>query len=129
VTEVLLDTHALLWFVFDDPRISPTAAEMIADGSVTKYLSVISLWEIVIKSQLGRLRLGMPIQGFFSQYISGSDLSLVDIELSHLLAYDALPLIHGDPFDRILLAQAKVLSQPILSADPMMARYGIDVLW
>jgi len=129
VTAVFLDTHAFLWFVFDDPRLSAAAARTIEDTAVTKLLSVISLWEITIKRQVGKLQLGMELDAFFEEHVTSRELELVDLELSHLLAYDALPLIHRDPFDRLLLAQAKVMDVPIVTIDPQFAEYEARVIW
>jgi len=129
VTAALLDTHAFLWFVFDDPRLSAVAARTIEDRAVTKLLSVTSLWEIVIQRQLGKLDLGMELGSFFEDHVTNRELELVDLELGHLLAYEALPLAHRDPFDRLLVAQARVLGVPIVTADPSFARYEIKVVW
>ena len=129
MTGVLLDTHTYLWFVFDDPRLSRTATRKIENADVTKLLSVVSLWEIAIKAQIGKLRLGMSFAQFLDDYVTTRELDLVDIELSHLLAYDALPLEHRDPFDRLLIAQARVLKGPIVSANPALRKYKVQILW
>ena len=129
MTRLLLDTHALLWFLFDDPRLSTRAAQLIEDTQVDKVLSVASLWEITIKLQLGKLELGMPLDTFFSDFVRGRELRLLPIELPHLLAYSALPLHHRDPFDRLLIAQAKTLRMPILTSDESFTRYEVETLW
>lgn len=127
--EILLDTHAFLWFIFDDPRLSAKAAKIIEDRKISNLLSVVSLWEITIKSQLGKLHLGMKLEHFFTQYVSGREIELIDIELPHLLTYDGLPLFHRDPFDRLLVAKAIWMNIPILSADPVLASYDVQVVW
>lgn len=124
---VLLDTHAFLWFVFDDTRLSERAADHIAASS--PRLSLISVWEIVIKSQLKKLSLGMPLHVFVEQFVLAGGLGLVQLEVSHLLAYGALPLHHRDPFDRLLVAQALTSHLPLVTADATLARYGIEVIW
>lgn len=129
MSEVLLDTHAFLWFLYDDPRLSMAAATLIEDEAVKKVLSVASLWEIVIKAQLGKLSLGMALETFFDNHVLNRDLGLLDIDLRHLLAYDQLPLLHRDPFDRLLVAQARVLGLPIVTSDPVFARYDVQVIW
>jgi PIN domain nuclease of toxin-antitoxin system len=129
VTRILLDTHAFLWFIFDDARLSPKAVEIIEDSETTKVLSVVSLWEIAIKAQIGKLRLGMPLADFFERHVAKHELEMVGIEMGHLLAYDALPLIHRDPFDRLLVAKARVMNIPIMSADAVLSRYGVETLW
>lgn len=129
MSAVLLDTHAFLWFVFADPRLTEYAARVVEDPDSTKLLSVVSIWEIVIKNQLGKLSLGVPIEDFVDRYIAGAELELVGIELPHLLAYARLPLHHRDPFDRLLVAQADALSVPILTADAAFGGYDVETLW
>lgn len=125
----LLDTHAWLWFLFDDPRLSERAAELIGDPASAVLLSKISLWEIVIKVQIGKLRLGMSAQEFFQRHVHESSVQLVDLEVAHLLAYSELPLLHRDPFDRLLVAQAQQLQVPIVSGDESLKAYAVEVLW
>jgi len=129
VSAILLDTHALLWFLFDDLRLSPRAAAAIEERAMTKLVSVVSLWEIVIKCQLGKLSLGMPTDEFFERHVTERELGVVDIELAHLLAYEGLPLHHRDPFDRLIIAQAKELEAPVVTADPSFAAYAVQTLW
>jgi PIN domain nuclease of toxin-antitoxin system len=129
VTRLLVDTHALLWFLFDDPRMHESAAQRLSDPSVQKLLSVASLWEIAIKSQVGKLELGMSFDEFVRAHVLGATVDLVGLEVPHLFAYSALPLHHRDPFDRVLVAQAQVLGVPILSADPQLAAYGVPLVW
>lgn len=129
MTPLLLDTNAFLWFIFDDPRLSERAVEAIDAADTEPVLSVVSLWEITIKRQLGRLDLGMTLQRFLRLYVEQRRLTVLGIELSDLLAYDQLPLLHRDPFDRLLVAQAKTLGGRIVSADQKMRDYDLDVVW
>ncbi|MBW2523057.1 MAG: type II toxin-antitoxin system VapC family toxin [Deltaproteobacteria bacterium] len=129
MNRVLLDTHAFLWFVFDDPRLSARAEATMSDPRITKLLGVASLWEIVIKHQLGKLGLGMEVQTFFDRFIHREGLEIVPIEPSHLVAYAQLPLHHRDPFDRLLVAQAKVLDMPIVTSDQSFEHYDVESLW
>jgi PIN domain nuclease of toxin-antitoxin system len=129
VTPLLLDTHAFLWFVFDDPRLSERAAVAMSDPDTEPVLSVASLWEITIKRQLGRLDLGIDWPTFLRRYVEQRRVTLLDMELTHLIAYDRLPLLHRDPFDRLLVAQAKILGSPIVTADPNLRSYDVEVLW
>ncbi|MBI5489327.1 MAG: type II toxin-antitoxin system VapC family toxin [Deltaproteobacteria bacterium] len=126
---VLLDTHAFLWFVFDDPRLSKRAASVIADADTEKSISIASLWEIAIKHQLGRLGLGTNVGEFLEQHVARRLLEVVPIEVEHLVAYGDLPLLHKDPFDRILVAQAKTLDLPVVTSDAAIAAYGIRAIW
>ncbi len=127
--DVLLDTHAFLWFVSGDSRLGEKAETLIADTGVTKHLSIASVWEIAIKSQLKKLTLGTDYDTFVREYITGRELELVPIELAHLSVYASLPLHHRDPFDRLIIAQAMAHEFPILTRDPNYADYDIDVVW
>ena len=126
---VLLDTHAFLWFVFGDPRLSERAQDVILDPKTEKILSVGSLWEIVIKTQLEKLRLGMSIEEFVEDHVIGRILTLLPIEPPHLLTYFELPLHHRDPFDRLLVAQALTMGFPVITGDPKFEPYGVDIVW
>ncbi len=128
-SRLLLDTHALLWFVFDDPRMTDAAAARVEDPDVEKLLSVASIWEIAIKHQLGKLALGVGFRAFVDTHIMGVQLTPVAIDLPHLVRYSTLPLHHRDPFDRLLIAQAAVLDVPILTADRKFSAYPVSVLW
>lgn len=128
MTRLLLDTHAFLWFVFDDPRLSSSASSAIAD-SAERLLSVASLWDITIKRQLGKLDLGMELPEFFRRFVDGGDLTLLPIRPAHLLIYDQLPLLHRDPFDRLLVAQAQANGVPLVTGDPEIRRYDVETVW
>jgi PIN domain nuclease of toxin-antitoxin system len=129
VSRVLLDTHAFLWFVFDDSRLSGKAAERIADRDTISLLSIGSLWEIAIKSQLGKLDLGMELAEFFRRFVEEREIERLEIRIADVVAYGRLPLLHRDPFDRLLVAQAQNLEVPIVTSDPRFAPYGVPVLW
>lgn len=129
MTPLLLDTHAYLWFVFDDHRMSAAATSAIADADTDPIISVASLWEITIKQQLGKLRLGMDLGAFFRRHVEERRMMLLPVEIPHLVAYGQLPLLHRDPFDRILIAQARALGARIATADATFARYGIETVW
>ena len=126
---ILLDTHAFLWFLFDDSRLSEHVAALIEDTQVEKWLSKASLWEIAIKHQIGKLSLGMDLESFFEQHVEKVELRLLDMELVHLLAYGNLPLHHRDPFDRMLVAQASTLGIPLVTVDAAFAAYNIETVW
>ena len=117
----LLDTHAFLWWINDDSRLSLPAREIISTRENELFLSAASGWEISIKSQIGRLRLpGIPAE-FVSRQLSLNGIRALPISMSHALHYHALPMLHRDPFDRMIVAQAQVEKLPILSADPVIA--------
>ncbi len=129
MTRVLVDTHAFLWFVFDDDRLSAAASSVLADRSVTKLVSIASLWEIVIKNQIGRLDLGMGVSTFVEDHVVGRILEVVPVEIDHLVEYGRLPLHHRDPFDRLMAAQARILGTPVVTSDRSFAAYGVETVW
>ena len=126
---VILDTHAFLWFVLDDPRLPRALDSVFNDPTITKALSIASLWEIVIKAQLGKLKLPMSAEAFFQAYVTERDVEVLPISLADLSAYHELPLHHRDPFDRLIIAQAQVAHRPIVTADPKFKLYPVDVTW
>ena len=126
---VLLDTHAFLWFVFDDPRLSSRAAEIIEDPANRKLLSMASLWEIVIKAQIGKLSLGMETGEFLGRFVRDRQVEIVPVLLEHLVEYGRLELHHRDPFDRLLIAQARIVGAPIVTADRNFACYDVTAIW
>ncbi len=126
---ILLDTHALLWFLFDDPRLSERAAALIEDPACDKLFSMASLWEISIKSQIGKLDLGMPLERFFVEFVAGRTLDVLPIELPDLLVYHGLPLHHRDPFDRLLIAQATRHRVAIVTRERAFSAYDVDCIW
>lgn len=133
---MLLDTHAFLWWIADTnhPNLSPTAKETIADGQNNIVLSVASGWELAIKASLGRLEvpeLTVPkdFGRFITEQATSNDFQILSISLDHAMGVYQLPHHHGDPFDRLLIAQAITENIPILSKDPEFSSYPIDVLW
>ena len=121
--KVLLDTHVLLWAAGEQARLSQEARELIEDPDTELVFSAASLWEVAIKSGLGRddfsvdprlLRRGLLENGYTELAVTGS----------HAVAVDSLPPLHKDPFDRILVAQAQVEGFLLLTADPAVASYG-----
>ena len=127
---LLLDSHAFLWFVNDDPRLSRTAREAIEDARNDVLFSVVSVWELSIKARLGRLALKPSVVGFFESQARKNDFTLLPIELRHLAPVSTLPLHHGDPFDRLLIAQALVEGLPLVSGDAAFDAYAeLERLW
>jgi PIN domain nuclease of toxin-antitoxin system len=125
---VLLDTHIFLWWITDDPRLSGRARELISDGRNELFFSAASGWEIAIKTGLGRLEIPGDLQRFVAEQLSRNAIQTLPIYLSHVLHTGTLPRHHRDPFDRILVSQALLEKMPLLSADPQIARYPIEVV-
>jgi PIN domain nuclease of toxin-antitoxin system len=126
--KLLLDTHSFLWWAWDDPRLSPTARDAIAGAGVVAF-SVVSGWELAIKSAMDRLRLPDPLDRFVTTQLALSSFEVLPISLRHALGVASLPAVHGDPFDRLLVAQALAEGMTIVTGDRWIARYPVEVLW
>ena len=126
---VLLDTHAFLWWIGDDPRLSERAREVFSDGDNDLVFSAASGWEIAIKARLGRLHVPGDLNTYLVRQLTENYTSVLPVHLSHALRVHALPDHHRDPFDRLLVVQAIVEEMPLLSADPRIARYPVEVVW
>ena len=126
---VLLDTHAFLWWIGDDPRLSERAREVLSDGDNDLVFSAASGWEIAIKARLGRLHVPGDLNTYLFRQLTENYTSVLPVHLSHALRVHALPDHHRDPFDRLLVAQAIVEEIPLLSADPRIARYPVEIVW
>jgi PIN domain nuclease of toxin-antitoxin system len=124
-----LDTHAFLWWITEDRRLSARAREVMAAGGNDLLLSAASGWEIAIKASLGRVSLPIPIDRFLSEQLQRNDIGILPIEMSHALRVHALPLLHRDPFDRLLVAQALLEKLRILTSDRQVAQYDVETLW
>lgn len=126
---LLLDTHAFLWFVWDDARLSARAEQLIEDPANHKFVSVASCWEIAVKVSVGKLKVGEPSQVFLSREIAKNNFDLLSISLDHACDVESLPLHHRDPFDRLLVAQAIADKLAIISVDPLLDQYSVTRLW
>jgi len=125
----LLDTHAFLWWISDDPRLSSRASAIIRDGENRLFLSAASGWEIAIKAGLGRLKLPGPLETFILKQMALNAIKGLPVQMTHALHVYTLPNHHRDPFDRILVAQAQLENLPILSADPQISLYAVETVW
>ena len=128
MTTYLLDTHALLWYAGNDPRLPLSVAELIADTSVGLVISRATLWEIAIKDSLGKLILPRPYKEWMA-LVRSFDFQLVEIKDEHLETLLTLPHHHRDPFDRLLIAQAITENLTLLSRDAHFASYPVEVRW
>ena len=129
MSAILLDSHAFLWFVWDDPLLSPAAKQRIEDPANHKWVSVASCWEIAIKAGLGKLRLGEPTTTFLPRELATNHFSLLRIELAHATLVETLPPHHKDPFDRLLVAQVLLEGMLLVSADAIFDQYGVIRIW
>ena len=127
--KVLLDTHAFLWWIADHPNLSARAREIIADGGCEVYFSTASAWEIAIKTRAGRLELPRNLEGFVTDQVALNAFRVLPVSLAHALHVHTLPDHHRDPFDRLIVAQAKSLHLPIVTSDEALGRYEVETLW
>jgi len=126
---ILLDTHAFLWFVDDNPRLSQRARVLIESDESQPFLSAASLWEIAIKISLGKLSLNQKYETFIPHHLALNGIGLLNISLEHTVAVATLPFHHRDPFDRLLAVQSKIESMTFVSADPVFDAYGVQRVW
>jgi PIN domain nuclease of toxin-antitoxin system len=126
---LLLDTHAFLWWIADDQRLSPRAAALIGDGSNEVIVSAASAWEIVVKSRLGRVEVPTPLDRFLTAQLEANAFIPLPIQMRHALGLEALPDLHRDPFDRILVAQAVAEDLTLVSRDRVLSAYPVPVEW
>jgi PIN domain nuclease of toxin-antitoxin system len=126
---VLLDTHAFLWWIVDDPRLSTRAREIIGDGANELLLSAASGWEIATKAGLGKLDLPGDVESFILDQMALNAIDGLAVLMRHALHIQKLPQYHRDPFDRLLVAQAELEDLPILTADPQVAQYAVRTIW
>src|ERR671923_1455594 len=126
---LLLDTHTFLWLDGSPERLSPAALAACEDPTNQLYLSVVSAWEIQIKRQINRLRLDVPLEQMIRGQESANDLRILPVGLRHVYVLDELPLHHNDPFDRLLIAQAKAEQAWLVSGDNRFQLYPVDVIW
>jgi len=122
----LLDTHVALWAVTLDPRLPREVERLIRDPSVDVYLSAASLWEVAIKSSLPGPRAGgMPVSaGDLAHWLARTDIEVLPVTEAHALAVETLPRLHGDTFDRLLVAQALCEPMTLITHDKALAGYG-----
>jgi PIN domain nuclease of toxin-antitoxin system len=127
--KVLLDTHTFIWWDGNSAQLSQVALALCTDPHNTVFLSVVSAWEIQIKRQLGKLQLRLPLATVIESQQRQNSIEVLPVMLPHVLALDALPPHHKDPFDRLLIAQAIAEGAALISNDPAFSKYGIDVRW
>lgn len=127
--KLLLDTHALLWFLGNDPQLSASGRQNIENPAHKKFVSAASLWEIAIKLNLEKLKLPKPFDEVFPHQLQVNGFELLPISYAHLNQLVLFPFHHRDLFDRLLLAQAVVDEMTIITRDPEFAKYPVKTLW
>ena len=126
---MLLDTHAFLWFVLNDPHLSGAARMAIEDPATKILISPASFWEIAIKMSSGKYKLIRSYDEFWRKGMLDNDINVLPIELHHTSRLLSMPLHHKDPFDRLLIAQALAEQLPLVSNDAALDAYGIVRIW
>jgi len=121
---VLLDTHTLLWWLDDNPTLSREAFNIISDGKNVVFMSAASIWEIRIKKSIGKI--DIPLN--FKEILEKQPFEVLSITSEHAHAIKELPLIHRDPFDRMLIAQGKIEKLAIITRDSFFSEYNINVI-
>lgn len=127
--KLLLDTHTFLWWDSQPAKLSARALAACQDPNAELLFSAASALEIVIKTQIGKLKLPRPIEAVIADQRANAGLRLLPATVEHALAVQILPLHHRDPFDRLLIAQATVEGLSVVSADPAFSQYAITVIW
>jgi len=125
----LLDTHTLLWIITDDQRLSKKAKKLFLDSNNSVYISIVSLWELVIKISLGKLRVEGEFEDFIKSHIIGNDITILNITVSHLGLLEKLPFKHRDPFDRLIICQSMDENIPIITSDKAFKKYKVICIW
>ena len=121
--QLLLDTHILIWYIMGEERLPVPWRELIQSPEHEKVVSIASLWEMAVKTNIGNLTLHYPLDWFVP-----SDFRILPVELPHLLTYQQLPLHHRDPFDRMLIAQAQTEKLTVMTQDGNFPLYDLILL-
>ena len=127
--KILLDTHAILWWFFDDPKLSDTAREYIKTKDNQVLISSASAWEIATKYRLGKLPEAGEVVKRLPELMSISRISTLAITTDHALLAGSFDVNHRDPFDRMLAAQSKVEQIPLITVDPALHMFDIEIIW
>ena len=126
--KLLLDTHAFLFAINEPKLLSPKVAALLCDPNVPRWLSAVSLWEIAVKIQIGKLDLP-PDCEFYLRHSRALKAQMLDVSSRHSLGLFDLPLHHKDPFDRMLVAQARAEDMTLVTLDPLIRRYDVRTIW
>jgi PIN domain nuclease of toxin-antitoxin system len=126
---VLLDTRVFLWWVEGDRAVPAKARAVLADQENECLISQVSAWELAIKTGLGKLKLALPVKRYIVEHAAANGFRMLDIRMAHIGRVETLAPHHGDPFDRLLIAQAVEEKLPVITADPVFRKYGVKRIW
>ena len=127
--KLLLDTSAFLWFVLDSDRLPPATRATLREHETDVWLSVVSVWEVMVKSQIGRLKLPGPAWPYLTRLREQHEIDSLPLEESAIAHLSKLPAVHRDPFDRLLVCQAIQHDLPIVTNDEALQRYPVKTFW
>jgi PIN domain nuclease of toxin-antitoxin system len=127
--KVLIDTHVLLWMIDDEQKLSKAAMNCLIHPEAELYLSCVSVWEIIIKSSLGKLSLASPIDEYIARWVPHYEINVLPIRINDVLEIQKLHDVHRDPFDRLIVAQALVEKMPVITKDAIFDQYPISRIW
>ena len=125
----LLDTHAFIWWNEGSPKLPVDVRQALSDRSNQIWLSHASVWEMQIKVQIGKLKLGAPLAGLIDQEIRVNRLRLLAISYDDIMRLDSLPMHHRDPFDRMIIAQTLTGGFHLVADDSEFPPYGVPIFW
>lgn len=128
MTDYLLDTHAFMWWIDDDRRLGPSMKRVIEAASRV-LVSDVSLWETAIKAAAGKFESRANLESWFTGHLAAERFGPLAIERSHLARVATLPMIHRDPFDRLLVAQAQTERLVMVTGDARIAQYDVETIW
>ena len=126
---LLLDTHTFIWWADEPEKLSENALQALEAENNQLILSIVSIWEIQIKAQLGKLKLSIPLKDLLKSQEHANHLKILPVTQAHIFALEDLPLHHKDPFDRLLIAQSIVETVTVVSADSKLSAYSVTLLW
>jgi len=127
--KLLLDTQVFLWLRTEPQKVSSKALSVYLERNNITYLSIVSIWEMQIKHQIGKLDLNMPLQEIIEEQCRTNSLKILPLRLNHIFGLQRLPLHHKDPFDRLLLVQAQYEKLCLISSDSKFRLYEINLCW
>jgi PIN domain nuclease of toxin-antitoxin system len=125
----LIDTHCWLWAITSPERLKPLAMDLIESKENTVVFSAVSAVEIAIKFSIGKLRLPEPPEAFVDSRMASLAMAPLSVQINHALRVGLLPLLHRDPFDRLLVAQSQIERMPLMTADEEITAYDVDIIW
>ena len=126
---VLVDTHVFLWWVEGNRALPAKARAALADRENECLISMVSAWELAIKAGLGKLKLALPVKRYVVEHVAANGFRMLDLRLAHVGRVETLDTHHGDPFDRLLIAQALEEKLAVVTADPVFRKYGVKRIW